>query len=79
MVEKMVVDGVSGDIKTVAKQDSIQSLQSELDELGRKIGSELQKRNDFIKNQDKKLSDLYAEYDLLSARISALKRSQKTK
>lgn len=63
------------------KQNNVKQLEKEKADLSRSIAEEIKKRDNFIVEQSKIIEDLYAQFDVIEAKLDAALRNknQKTK
>lgn len=63
------------------KQNDVKQLEKEKADLSRSIAEEIKKRDNFIVEQNKIIEDLYAQFDVIEAKLDAALRNknQKTK
>lgn len=63
------------------KQNNVKQLEKEKADLSRSIAEEIKKRDNFIVEQNKIIEDLYAQFDVIEAKLDAALRNknQKTK
>lgn len=61
------------------KQNDIKVLEEEKATLSRAIADEIKKRDDFIAQQNMVMDDLYAQYDMVDAKLTAALREQEQK
>ena len=62
-------------------QNDVKQLEKEKADLSRSIAEEIKKRDNFIVEQNKIIEDLYAQFDVIEAKLDAALRNknQKTK
>ena len=61
------------------KQNDIKVLEEEKATLSRAIADEIKKRDDFIAQQNMVMDDLYAQYEMIEAKLNAALREQEQK
>ena len=63
------------------KQNDVKQLEKEKADLSRSIAEEIKKRDNFIVEQNKIIEDLYAQFDVIEAKLDAAlqNKNQKTK
>ena len=61
------------------KQNNVKQLEKEKADLSRSIAEEIKKRDNFIVEQSKIIEDLYAQFDVIEAKLDAALRNKNQK